>query len=122
MIRRPPRSTLFPTRRSSDLFSEYPVLARQMVERSETWVDFSLEFLAHLCADWPEIRRAFSPERDPGVLTGLSGGWGDRHRSGREVLIATFASGLRVVYKPRALAADLHFQELLAWLNARGQD
>jgi len=29
-----------------------------------------------------------------------------------------FARGdRRLVYKPRSLALDLHFQELLAWLN-----
>jgi type 2 lantibiotic biosynthesis protein LanM len=35
-------------------------------------------------------------------------------------LIARFESGLQVVYKPRSLAVDVHFQELLAWLNQRG--
>ena len=34
--------------------------------------------------------------------------------------IAEFSSGLRVVYKPRDLAVDVHFQELLSWLNERG--
>ena len=36
------------------------------------------------------------------------------------VLLATFASGLKVVYKPRRLAVDVHFQRLLDWLNERG--
>jgi len=40
--------------------------------------------------------------------------------SGRSVLIAKFSSGLHMVYKPRTLSVDVHFQELLAWLNGRG--
>jgi hypothetical protein len=35
------------------------------------------------------------------------------------VLRARFASGCEVVYK-RILAVDVHFQQLLAWLNDRG--
>ena len=54
------------------------------------------------------------------MLTQVQGGAGDTHRGGRSVLIARFSSGFRVVYKPRSLAVDVHFQELLAWLNARG--
>lgn len=34
--------------------------------------------------------------------------------------LLTFGSGWRVVYKARSLRIDLHFQELLTWLNARG--
>jgi type 2 lantibiotic biosynthesis protein LanM len=36
------------------------------------------------------------------------------------VLIARWQSGFRVVYKPKPLAVDQHFQDLLGWLNARG--
>ena len=54
------------------------------------------------------------------MLVEVAGGVGDKHRGGQSVLIATFDSGLRVVYKPKALGVDVHVQELLAWLNARG--
>ena len=36
------------------------------------------------------------------------------------MLIAEFRSSLRILYKPRDLAVDVHFQELLSWLNERG--
>ena len=64
--------------------------------------------------------RPSAPVSDPGVLVEVAGGVGDKHRGGQSVLIATFGSGLRVVYKPKALGVDVHVQELLAWLNARG--
>ena len=102
------------------LFEEYPVLARLLATAIDRFVDFGLEFLQHLCADWQAVRALFSPDKDPGVLTQVRGGAGDTHRGGRAVLIAGFSSGFRVVYKPRSLAVDVHFQEILAWLNARG--
>ena len=42
------------------------------------------------------------------------------HRHGRSVIIAGFSSGTQVVYKPRSLDVDCHFNELIAWINARG--
>lgn len=35
-------------------------------------------------------------------------------------MIARFSSGFKVVYKPKSLAVDVHFQELLTWLNDQG--
>jgi len=102
------------------LLEEYPVLARQLVVRIDYWVSYSLEFLEHLTADWEIILATFAPEHDPGVLAEVRGDAGDSHRGGRSVQIAKFSSGLEVVYKPRALTVDVHFQELLAWLNERG--
>ena len=98
------------------LLREYPVLARRVVGTLDLWVEASRELLAHLAADGPVLRETFSPKRDPGRIAGLSGG-GDVHRGGRAVVIVTFASGLKLVYKPRPLATDVHFQELLGWLD-----
>src|SRR5262249_29062372 len=101
------------------IFAEYPVLARQLIVCIDNWVNFSLEFLRRLCADWEAMLATFSPEEEPGFLVALDAAAGDRHRGGRSVVIAKFSSGFRVVYKPRSLAVDIHFQELLAWLNVR---
>ncbi|WP_414544126.1 type 2 lanthipeptide synthetase LanM family protein [Nostoc sp. CCY0012] len=102
-----------------DLLQEYPVLARHITICIDQWVKFSLEFLQHLCADWADICTKFHPQSDPGHLVAIEGDVGDSHRGGRSVLIARFSSGFRVVYKPRSLAIDQHFQELLAWINQR---
>jgi len=100
------------------ILNEYPVLARLVVEELETWVAVSLELLERLAADWPDLVATFFAGRDPGPLTGLDGGAGDRHRGGRAVRIATFGAGAKLVYKPRSLAGDRHFQELLAGLES----
>jgi type 2 lantibiotic biosynthesis protein LanM len=102
------------------LLEEYPVLARQLVLTIDHWVANSLEFLSHLCADWQDICSTFAPESDPGLLVAVRGGVGDQHRRGHNVQILEFRSGLQLLYKPKALAIDKHFQELLAWLNAQG--
>jgi len=102
------------------ILREYPVLARQLVMRIDQWVRFVLEFLGRLCADWDVIRHTFSADKDPGVLERLQTRAGDRHRMGRSVVISEFSSGLRLVYKPRSMAADIHFQELVKWFNQRG--
>ncbi|WP_089934789.1 type 2 lanthipeptide synthetase LanM family protein [Candidatus Entotheonella palauensis] len=102
------------------LMHEYPVLARQLMRELTHWVDSSLQFLQRLCADWSAIRTALHPHGDPGHLVSVDSQAGDRHRGGQSVHIATFSHGFQVVYKPRSLAVDLHMQDLLAWLNARG--
>jgi type 2 lantibiotic biosynthesis protein LanM len=102
------------------LLEEYPVLARQLTTRINNWVDFTLEFLGHLCADRDFIKSRFSSNGELGLLSDVTGGAGDSHRGGRAVMIARFDTGLQVVYKPRSLAIDAHFQDLLSWLNERG--
>lgn len=102
------------------ILREYPVLARQALLDLELFREATVEILAHLAADWPAIVERFFGGRDPGPLTALDGGAGDRHRRGRAVRLLTFASGARLVYKPRSLRVEAHFQELLSWVNASG--
>lgn len=104
---------------SITLLKEYSPLARHIVVRIAQWVDSSFEFLARLAEDWTDLKKVFSPDHSPGRLVGLEGGQGDRHCGGRSVVIACFNSGLRIVYKPRSLAVEEHFQKLLGWINER---
>lgn len=103
-----------------NILKEYPVLARQLTISVDRWVAVSLEFLQHLCSDWDLIGATFTPNIDPGVLTEVRSGEGDSHRDGRSVIIAKFSSGFVIVYKPRSLSLDIHFQNLLTWTNERG--
>jgi len=103
------------------ILREYPVLARQLEISTDHWVRFSLEFLNHLCIDWKLVQERLAPDQDHGVLVEIKAGAGDTHRQGRSVIIAKFASGFQVVYKPHSLSVDVHFIELLGWLNDRGE-
>ncbi len=104
------------------IFLEYPVLARHLVRGADQWVEAASEFLAHLVADRAAICALFCPHDELGPLIRWEGNAGDRHRGGRAVGIATFRSGLKLVYKPKSLALDAHFQDLLEWLNENGAD
>jgi type 2 lantibiotic biosynthesis protein LanM len=104
------------------LLRKYPVLARQLVLTVDQWGDYLCELVAHLSADWDAICAVFSSGSDPGPLVEIDAGKGDRHRDGRSVVVLRFDSGLRLVYKPKPLAVDVHFQELVGWLNDRGAE
>jgi type 2 lantibiotic biosynthesis protein LanM len=99
---------------------EYPVLARYLITMIERWASYSLEFLRHLCIDWHDLCTTFAQGSDPGSLQEIQDNSGDKHNRGRSVLLLRFSSGLRLVYKPRSLRLDRHFQELIAWINEHG--
>lgn len=104
------------------LLNHYPVLARQIVMFVNNWLDFSVEVLLHLKEDWEQIRRGFCDAETPGMLDEIRSNAGDRHRGGKSVTLLKFSSGPRLVYKPRCLRVDIHFQELLRWLNKYSQE
>lgn len=102
------------------LLTEYPVLGRALVETLERWHDRGLDLLRHLAEDRRDLEQAFAGGAPLGRLSRLRGEAGDLHRGGRSVHLLAFDSGVELVYKPRSLAVDRHFQELLEWLNERG--
>lgn len=104
-----------------ELLQEYPVVARQAIECVDRWVSASLEFARHLSQDWEKIKQHFFHEEVPARLTGLRSDAGDQHRGGRTVRTLEFDSGHKLVYKPRSIAVDANFQDLLDWVNAHGE-
>lgn len=99
-----------------EILRRYPVLARQLVCTIENWTAFSIELIERLCKDWDQLKSYFAVPQ-PDALIALRGGLGDSHNSGRTVTIVEFESGFRLLYKPRSLSIDIHFQILLQWLN-----
>jgi type 2 lantibiotic biosynthesis protein LanM len=103
------------------LFREYPVLARQSVIFAEQWLVVVSELLTRLVADFDSLCAHLFGGDDPGPLVSIDMGAGDSHRQGHSVGIACFGSGRKAVYKPRSLAVEEHFQQLLLWINRRGE-
>jgi type 2 lantibiotic biosynthesis protein LanM len=99
---------------------EYPGLRELLRVRATQWVDCSLELLERLSQDWELIRARLTAGVDPGKLTAIDVGAGDTHRGGRTVAILEFATGRRLVYKPHSQAVDVHFGELLGFINRAG--
>ncbi len=102
------------------ILQEYPVLTRQLIGSLEFWARNYLELITRLSKDFEQIKQTFNGGEAPGRLVHLSGGVGDAHCEGRSVLILTFDSGFKLVYKPHSLSVDAHFAQLLEWLNERG--
>jgi type 2 lantibiotic biosynthesis protein LanM len=98
------------------LLGEYPVLGRLVAQLADNWCTATLEFAEHLSEDWEALRQFFGLE-EAGGLAAIQVGAGDRHRGGRSVLILGFEDGKKLVYKPHSLAVDVHFQEILEWIN-----
>jgi lantibiotic modifying enzyme len=101
------------------LLTTYPVLARRLAERYESWAAASSELLEQLASDWPQLCATFDLPADA-RLAAIEGEGGDAHGGGRSVRILRFGADRRLVYKPRSLAVDVHFQELLGWLDRAG--
>lgn len=101
------------------LCTDYPVLARLLGQACTQAVESTVELLGRFAADRAMIVDALLGGVDPGTLTSLEAGAGDTHRRGRSVAILTFASGARVVYKPRDLTVHQRFTTLVSWLNTR---
>ncbi|MEO6191966.1 MAG: type 2 lanthipeptide synthetase LanM family protein [Thermoanaerobaculia bacterium] len=114
--------TLRQPARALEILRRYPVLARDACRHADQWVETNLEMMERFAADREEIVGRLGGGADPGPLTAAWTGLSDRHNGGRSVAVLAFASGLRIVYKPKSLAIDRHFQALVAWLGERGCD
>jgi len=101
-------------------FREYPVLARLVSMGTDLWVESSGEFLCRLASDWSEIQKTFHAETKLGQVVAVQPNLSDRHYCGRSVMAVKFASGLRLVYKPKNLGIEQAYFKLLAWLNQHG--
>lgn len=101
------------------ILRDYPVLARQLALCVDQWVAATAELLERLVADLDAIGTVLS-DYNLDLLRAVDAAAGDRHGNGRSVAILTFNSGARIVYKPRALAVDRHWNEMLDWIGDHG--
>jgi len=99
------------------ILQEYPVMARLVDNCLEQWVSFSLKFLNDLCEDWNDMQVMFNNGSSLGNLKRINPTGSDSHRGGQTVLLVYFESGTIIVYKPRNLGIDIHFQSILGWIN-----
>ncbi|MGM9482973.1 type 2 lanthipeptide synthetase LanM [Roseateles sp. NT4] len=95
----------------------HAALARALALAAHHWVAASAEMLQRWQADADALVQAFGP-RAQGLPVGLKTGLGDPHRGGRTVARLRFESGLELYYKPRSLALDQAYADLLERLRA----
>jgi len=101
----------------SSFFIKYPVLARLVGTVLEQWIFTNSQFIERLDLDAERIRKNFV--KDPDKVIALAAGLSDRHHGGHTVIALTFASGLKILYKPRDISPDLVFNHLLTWISQR---
>lgn len=101
-------------------FREYAALARLLATTTDLWVEATVEFLRRLEADLPEIQRLFGGANGLGRVVSIQASLSDPHRGQRSVLSLTFASGCKLIYKPKDLGIEEAYQHLLTWLNEQG--
>ena len=94
---------------------KYSVLARLVAMTMDLWVEEKAEFLQRLASDLPIIQQTFQQDTDEIVDIKLN--LSDLHNRGRSVIALTFASGLKLVYKPRSLGLESAYFQLLDWCN-----
>ena len=103
------------------LMATYPVLARLLATVAESWSAAMVEFAERCEADRDLLAQAFAGGAPLGPPVAVALDLSDPHNDLRTVAVVTFASGLRLVYKPRSLAMDAAFAAFLDALNATGQ-
>jgi type 2 lantibiotic biosynthesis protein LanM len=107
-----------PSRRRA-LLTSYPVLARQLAVMVDGWVRAGEKLGRDLAADGDLLGEVFAGG-SLGAVAEVVTGLGDRHRGGATVSRLRWTDGTELIYKPRPMRVDAHFQELLAWVNSKG--
>lgn len=110
---------LLTAQHSLALLEEYAVLAHLLDEIVAGWLRVTSELFERLARDWNEIVVALPELSLEHTLKAIQGGAGDLHRGRRSVHILAFASGAKLVYKPRSLHLDEHFATICRWLKEK---
>ena len=102
------------------LFKEYCVLARMLAVCIEQWVELATELLDRLQTDLLEMQKLFADDTELGKVVDVDPGLSDSHCNGRTVIILTFESGIRLVYKPKKMGLEADYFQFADWLNKQG--
>ncbi|HFC11564.1 MAG TPA: DUF4135 domain-containing protein, partial [Anaerolineae bacterium] len=102
------------------IIREYPLLARILDAYVQDWLHARELFFQRLAADWEAMIAPLPAIKQSGRIIALDDQVSDPHCDGERVIIVSLASGEKVVYKPKTIAVDVHFQTLLGWINAAG--
>ncbi|MBW4574204.1 MAG: type 2 lantipeptide synthetase LanM family protein [Aphanothece sp. CMT-3BRIN-NPC111] len=103
-------------------FQKYPVLGRLVATAVDFWVEFAAEFIKRLAEDRADIQRMFGSKIDSlGKVDKIQTSLSDPHKRGRTVIVLTFESELKLIYKPKDLGLEVAFNQFLNWCNQHSQ-
>lgn len=101
------------------LHGRYPVLHEAIATACAGWLEQACALTERYLHDRDRIAAEFLSGDSTPAIDQIRFGLGDRHRGGRSVALLSFLDGRQLVYKPRSLAIDTHFAQILAWANQR---
>lgn len=99
------------------LFAEYSVLARLLTTVTTQWIVNTRQLHTRLNDDLEDLTSRFSVREKDAVEVTL--GLSDAHNDGQQVARVLFAESIQVLYKPKSLAAERSYLQLVDWLNNR---
>ncbi len=102
------------------LFQTYPVLGRLIAVAVDLWVTATAEFIQRLATDHADIQQVFG-SAPVGNVAAIQASLSDPHNHGRTVMLLTFESGLKLVYKPKDSGLEVAWNRLLTWCNQQRQ-
>ena len=100
----------------------YPMLARLLATCCQQWIAATVDLVQRLDRDEEFLRATFGIQDRPLEIAGVTPDLSDPHREGRTVCAIRFRSGASLAYKPRRLALDGHFSNLLAAIDGMHPD
>ena len=103
------------------LLNRYPVLGRFLAVVTQQAVKNDIQWFKRLKSDRQEITKIFAEGNKLGLITDIQPGLSDSHGGGKTVWSIKFESGLKLAYKPRDLAVDAAYINLIDWLNQTKQ-
>lgn len=99
------------------VYHHFPPLARTIANILLLWIDQANELLERIHRDKENIEKTFSPGKSLGGVASLSPSLSDHHLGNRSVYLIEFDNGLKLIYKPKSLALDRAYNELIAKLE-----
>ncbi len=103
--------------RRLDFLMHYGFLARQACTVVELWVNAAADFLRRLDQDSTDIAARFASPAGIESVRAISTGLSDPHNGARRVHRVHFSSGLKLVYKPRSVASEAYWSDIMEWLD-----
>ena len=103
------------------LLNRYPVLGRLLATITQQAVHNDIQWFKRLKSDRQEIAKVFAKGSSLGLIVDIQPGLSDSHGGGQTVWSVKFESGLKLAYKPRDLATDAAYFNLIDWLNQTKQ-
>lgn len=103
----------------SNFLDIYPVAGRLSAVKTHQTQTVIIEMINRFYSDYEILEKHFGKKGKLGEIEAIEFGLGDSHKNGRTVAKFVFSSGVNIIYKPRSMEIDLHFQNLLMTITDR---